>query len=174
MEKKFDSSQLHQPVFIPIASTHKPPVPIFEWCSVKSVGALGVGFGAGCAMSVVMHGMGGISDPLSMSHPGYDKMSGWQQTKLWYKNLGRRMVASGKSFGSFAFLFSCTECVIEKKRGVHDSYGTFAAGSLTGGLLAIRGGPQTTLFAAIGAGALTSVIDWYMAKAPPHEVGHED
>jgi import inner membrane translocase subunit TIM22 len=44
-----------------------------------------------------------------------------------------------KGFGGMGFLYSGTECIIEKYRARHDKWNATLAGCATGGMMAVQG-----------------------------------
>ena len=68
-------------------------------------------------------------------------------------------VGSARSFGMIGGVYTGVECTVEKVRGKHDMTNALLAGCLTGGGLAVRGGPQATAVGCAGFAAFGYVMD---------------
>jgi len=133
---------------------------IRESCLVK--GAMG------CVAGFVMgYGMGFLMAPMDSSaalDPELQKKPMSQQIRKGIKDMGRRSSSFARNFAAVGGMFSLSDCVVEKWRGKHDWVNPTLSGSFTGAVLAIRGGPQATLFGAVGFGAFSLVIDKVMER----------
>ncbi|ODV98132.1 hypothetical protein PACTADRAFT_73747 [Pachysolen tannophilus NRRL Y-2460] len=93
-----------------------------------------------------------------------------QQVKLQFADMGKRSYSSAKNFGYIGAIYSGVECSVESFRAKNDIYNGVIAGCITGGGLAISGGPQAALFGCAGFAAFSTAIDLYLRsdmKMPP-------
>lgn len=144
-----------------------------------------VGFMQSCpgktAMSgVTGFGLGGFFG-LFMASMAYDVPTGGaathiselplkQQMKLQFSDMGKRSWSSAKNFGFIGLVYSGVECSIESLRAQNDIWNGVAAGCITGGGLALSGGPQSAFIGCAGFAAFSVAIDLYMrseASKPP-------
>lgn len=66
----------------------------------------------------------------------------------------------GGSFGAWGFLYASFDCTLLGLRGGQDDmWNSIAAGTLTGGTLAIRQGPRQAAGAAVFGGVILGVIE---------------
>jgi import inner membrane translocase subunit TIM22 len=110
--------------------------------------------------------------PLGSTLPGMTKAIAdlpiREQLKHGLKDMGRQSYSSAKNFGMIGAIFSGTECCIEGLRAKNDLYNGVAAGCLTGGALAAKGGPAAVGVGCAGFAAFSAAIDWYM-RSPENE-----
>jgi mitochondrial import inner membrane translocase subunit TIM22 len=66
-----------------------------------------------------------------------------------------------KGFASMGFLYSGTECLIEKYRARHDKWNATLAGCATGGLMAAPGGPKAMCFGCASFAAFSTAIEYF-------------
>ncbi|KAK9663991.1 hypothetical protein RND81_14G011800 [Saponaria officinalis] len=129
---------------------------IWNNCAVRSVmsGVMGGGMG-------VMWGifMAALDNPITQ-----DTMTTRQQLAYTAKQMGSRSWSSCKTFALLGFLFSASECVVEKWRAKHDATNTAIAGCVTGGALSARGGPQAACFGCAGFATFSVVIEKFMER----------
>jgi len=85
-----------------------------------------------------------------------------QQLSIGMRDMGRSAYSSAKNFGRIGAMFSVSECCIEGLRGKNDIWNGIAGGVVTGGILARAAGPQAVAFGAVGFGAFSAAIEWYM------------
>ncbi|ESX00038.1 hypothetical protein KL921_005116 [Ogataea angusta] len=85
-----------------------------------------------------------------------------QQVKIQFTDMGRRTWSSAKNFGYIGLIFSGVECSIESLRAKNDIWNGTMAGCITGGGLAIKSGPTSTLIGCAGFAAFSTAIDLYM------------
>lgn len=81
---------------------------------------------------------------------------------MTWKEMSAKSTSFAKNFGKIGLIYSAVECVIEKGRGSHDIYNPVMAGCVTGGALAISGGPMATLIGCGGFAAFSGAIELYM------------
>lgn len=65
----------------------------------------------------------------------------------------------GGNFGVWGGLFSTADCAIKGIRKKEDPWNAIGAGFVTGGCLAVRGGPRAVRNGAIGCAILLAVIE---------------
>ncbi|KCV69979.1 hypothetical protein H696_03444 [Fonticula alba] len=66
---------------------------------------------------------------------------------------------TGGSFAVWGATFSTLECTFSYLRGKSDSYNMIAAGTLTGGILALRSGIRSAAISAVIGGSLMAVFE---------------
>ncbi|XP_051128090.1 mitochondrial import inner membrane translocase subunit TIM22-1 isoform X2 [Andrographis paniculata] len=104
---------------------------IWNNCAVRSVVSGVMGGGLGLLMGLFL---GALDNPMMQ-----DEMTGRQQIVYQAKQMGRRSWSSCKAFAVMGFVFSASECIIEKARAKHDITNTVVAGCTTGGAISARG-----------------------------------
>ncbi|KAI8060593.1 mitochondrial import inner membrane translocase subunit Tim17 family protein [Gongronella butleri] len=90
------------------------------------------------------------------------KQSTKEQLRTAVKDMGTRSWSMAKNFAVVGAIYSGSECAIESYRAKNDLVNSAAAGCFTGGLLAVRAGPQATALGCIGFSAFSIVIDKVM------------
>jgi mitochondrial import inner membrane translocase subunit TIM17 len=70
-----------------------------------------------------------------------------------------RAPAIGGNFGVWAFLFSTCDCALAGVRQKEDPWNPIAAGAITGGILAARGGASAALRSAAVGGTILALIE---------------
>jgi import inner membrane translocase subunit TIM17 len=65
----------------------------------------------------------------------------------------------GGSFAMWGGIFSCTDCMLIALRKKDDPANAVAAGGLTGGVLAIRGGPSVCFKQALAGSFILAMIE---------------
>lgn len=93
-----------------------------------------------------------------------------QQMKIQFTDMAKRSYSSAKNFGYIGMVYSGVECAIESLRAKNDLYNGVSAGCITGGGLAIKGGPQAAFVGCAGFAAFSVAIDLYLRSenaAPP-------
>jgi len=109
-----------------------------------------------------------MSSPISPFNPNNplsaatQSMTTREQVVAGFKDMGKASWRSAKNFGLIGAIFSGTECCIEGLRAKNDLWNGVAAGCLTGGTLAINGGPQAAAIGCAGFAAFSAAIDAYM------------
>ncbi|KAI8988534.1 mitochondrial import inner membrane translocase subunit Tim17 family protein [Mycotypha africana] len=134
---------------------------LFESCPVK-MGMSGVaGFGMGAAFGLFMSSMD-YAGPLT--NEDLVKQTTKQQIKHAFKDMGSKSMSMAKNFGLVGLIYSGSECCIESYRAKNDLYNSVTAGAFTGGLLAVKAGPQAMALGAGGFALFSLAIDWYMRR----------
>ncbi|KAI9304412.1 TIM22 protein [Cunninghamella echinulata] len=85
-----------------------------------------------------------------------------QQLKTAFKDMGSRSWSMAKNFAVVGAIYSGSECAIESYRAKNDLVNSAAAGCFTGGLLAVRAGPQATALGCAGFSLFSIAIDKFM------------
>ncbi|KAI9889696.1 MAG: Mitochondrial import inner membrane translocase subunit tim22 [Vezdaea aestivalis] len=85
-----------------------------------------------------------------------------QQLRAGFKDMGKSSYSSAKNFGMIGAMYAGSECAIEGFRGKNDLTNSVAAGCVTGGALAHKGGPQAAALGCAGFAAFSLAIDYYM------------
>ena len=85
-----------------------------------------------------------------------------ESLKLTARDMYRASKSSARSFGVIGAIYSLVECTIEKQRGKHDLSNAMGAGCITGGMLAVKGGPQATAIGCAGFAAFGYVMDRFL------------
>lgn len=129
---------------------------IWNNCAVRSVTSGVMGGALGLAMGLFL---GALDNPITQ-----DEMTGRQQFVYTAKQMGRRSWNSCKTFAVMGFIFSATECVVEKVRAKHDMTNTVAAGCVTGGTLSAKGGPKAACMGCAGFAAFSVVIEKFLER----------
>ncbi|KAL6581760.1 hypothetical protein OROMI_005774 [Orobanche minor] len=120
----------------PIEPIHLPTIEeirgqdIWNNCAVRSVVSGVMGGGLGLFMGLFL---GALDNPIMQ-----DQMTGRQQFIYQAKQMGQRSWSSCKAFAIMGFVFSASECVVEKARAKHDITNTVVAGCVTGGAISAR------------------------------------
>ncbi|KAE9411636.1 mitochondrial import inner membrane translocase subunit TIM22 [Gymnopus androsaceus JB14] len=138
-----------------------------ESCVFKSVLAGGGGLALGGFFSLMSSSFA-YEDPL-LRERTQAGMKTHQKASAMFKEMGRGMWSTGKSFGKVGMLIAGIECVIESYRGKNDIYNAVSAGFVTGGILARNSGPKGALTGALGFAAFSTAIDLWMRKETPDE-----
>jgi len=141
--------------------------PISEYCLFKSGinGVMGAGLGIVWGIFMSSMGTGVNSFALQPGMTGYidpSSLSTKEALKLTMKDMMKASKSSAKNFGTIGAIYTLTECTIEKTRGKHDISNALAAGCITGGALAARGGPQTAAFGCVGFAVFGYVMDKFL------------
>ncbi|XP_059656280.1 mitochondrial import inner membrane translocase subunit TIM22-4-like [Cornus florida] len=129
---------------------------IWNNCAVRSVVSGAMGGGLGLFMGLFL---GALDNPLMQA-----EMTGRQQFIYTAKQMGSRSWSSCKTFAVMGFIFSATECVVEKARAKHDITNTLVAGCVTGGALSARGGPKAACFGCAGFAAFSVLIEKFLER----------
>ncbi|KAK6130274.1 hypothetical protein DH2020_035987 [Rehmannia glutinosa] len=146
----------------PIEPIHLPTIEeirgqdIWNNCAVRSVVSGVMGGGLGLFMGLFL---GALDNPIMQ-----DEMTGRQQLVYQAKQMGRRSWSSCKAFAIMGFIFSASECVIEKARAKHDITNTVVAGCVTGGSISARGGPKAACAGCAGFAAFSVVIEKFLER----------
>ncbi|KAM0868184.1 hypothetical protein ACQ4PT_041492 [Festuca glaucescens] len=142
-----------------------------------------------CVVRSVMSGvMGNVTDDLQLKHLFYsvargglgvmmglflgalenpvmaEEMTARQQIVYQAKQMGRRSMGNAKTFAVMGLIFSAVECVVEKARARHDVTNSAVAGCVTGGTLAVKGGPQAACMGCAGFAAFSVAIEKFMDR----------
>ncbi|KAH9612143.1 hypothetical protein KSS87_018233 [Heliosperma pusillum] len=109
----------------------------------------------------VMMGLffGALDNPIMQ-----DTMTTRQQLAYTARQMGSRSWSSCKTFALMGLMFSASECVIEKWRAKHDKTNTAVAGCVTGGALAVKGGPQAACVGCAGFAAFSVLIEKFLER----------
>ncbi|KAK4483951.1 hypothetical protein RD792_011161 [Penstemon davidsonii] len=146
----------------PIEPIHLPTIEeirgqdIWNNCAVRSVVSGVMGGGLGLFMGLFL---GALDNPLMQ-----EEMTGRQQLIFQAKQMGRRSWSSCKAFAIMGFIFSASECVVEKVRAKHDITNTVVAGCATGGAISARGGPKAACVGCAGFAAFSVVIEKFLER----------
>lgn len=135
-----------------------------ESCVFKTVLAGGAGFGLGAFFSL-MSASFAYEDPMLRTRTA-EAMNRNVQQKAGqiFKEMGRGMWTTGRSFGQVGALFSGIECVIEGYRGRNDIYNSMSAGFLAGGILARNSGPRAAVGGGLAFAAFSTAIDVFFIR----------
>ncbi|CAG7854145.1 Mitochondrial import inner membrane translocase subunit TIM22 [Serendipita indica DSM 11827] len=129
-----------------------------ESCIVKSAISGGMGFGMGAFFSMMSTSFA-YDDPLSRTD-----MSTKTKTIEMFKDMGRGMWRTGRSFGKVGALYSGIECIIESYRAKNDMTNAVAGGFVTGAILARNSGPRGALAGAVGFMAFSAAIETFLRR----------
>ncbi|PVG00893.1 mitochondrial import inner membrane translocase, subunit Tim17/22 [Serendipita vermifera] len=129
-----------------------------ESCIFKSVLAGGLGFGMGAFFSMMSTSFA-YEDPLARTD-----MSTRKKTVEMFKDMGKGMWRSGRSFGRVGALYSGVECVIESYRAKNDMTNAIGGGFVTGAILARKSGPRGALAGAVGFAAFSTAIEMFLRR----------
>ncbi|KAG8813041.1 Mitochondrial import inner membrane translocase subunit tim22, partial [Serendipita sp. 399] len=129
-----------------------------ESCIFKSALSGGLGFGLGAFFSMMSTSFA-YDDPLARTD-----LSTRKKTVEMFKDMGRGMWRSGRSFGKVGALYSGVECVIESYRAKNDMTNAIAGGFVTGGILARNSGPRAALAGAVGFAAFSTAIEMFLRR----------
>jgi len=139
-----------------------------ESCAGKTVMASTMGFGLGAFFSL-MSASFAYEDPIlrSRSQAGLNTT---QKASQIFKEMGKGMMSTGKSFAKVAALFSGIECVIEGYRAKNDIYNSVASGFLAGGILAKNSGPKAAFGGGVAFAVFSAAIDvLFIRRETPEE-----
>ena len=75
------------------------------------------------------------------------------------RHIRNRAALLGGSFAMWGGIFSCTDCALISTRKKDDPYNAIIAGTITGGVLAIRGGVSVAFKQAIAGGFILAMIE---------------
>ena len=138
---------------------------VMESCPGKMVMSGVMGFALGGAFGLFMSSMR-YDTPLSTTLPGTSTVIAdlpiRQQLKHGLKDMGKASLSSAKNFGMIGTMFTGTECAIEGLRAKNDLWNGVAGGCITGGVLAMKAGPQAAAVGCAGFAAFSAAIDYYM------------
>ncbi|KAM0868183.1 hypothetical protein ACQ4PT_041492 [Festuca glaucescens] len=125
-------------------------------CVVRSVMSGVMGGGLGVMMGLFL---GALENPVMA-----EEMTARQQIVYQAKQMGRRSMGNAKTFAVMGLIFSAVECVVEKARARHDVTNSAVAGCVTGGTLAVKGGPQAACMGCAGFAAFSVAIEKFMDR----------
>ena len=165
-----------------------------ESCIVKSGLAGGAGESSVYPVPVVIQrtsgfGLGAFFSLMSSSFAYEDPylrsqttLNTTQKARQIFKEMGKGMWSSGKSFGKIGALFAGVECVIEsvrifcllvvssvtfeQYRAKNDIYNSVSAGFMSGGILARSTGPKGVLTGGLAFAAFSAAIDLFIRREP--------
>ena len=147
--------------------SHSLQTPFTESCAFKAVtnGVVGAGFGVVFGVFMTSMGTGVNSWSTVPGGPGWvdpSTLTTKESLKLTARDMYRASKSNARSFGVIGAVYTAIECTIEKERGRHDLTNALAAGCVTGGVLAVRGGPQATAIGCAGFAAFGYVMDRFL------------
>jgi len=156
VQREMDEANPPSP-YLPSFLTRVPAHPerMMENCAFKSAFGGVAGFGFGFVLGIFFAST--AVDPLVDT--GASTM---QQVKDGFKGMYRHGMSSAKNFGKISIVFAGVECVIEKYRARTDLLNGPAAGCVTGGVFAARGGPAATALGCAGFAAFSAAIEWML------------
>jgi len=125
-------------------------------CVVRSVMSGVMGGGLGVLMGLFF---GALDNPIMA-----EEMTARQQIVYQAKQMGRRSMSNAKTFAVMGVVFSAAECVVEKARARHDVVNSAVAGCVTGGALAVKGGPQAACVGCAGFAAFSVLIEKFLDR----------
>ncbi|KAI8338937.1 mitochondrial import inner membrane translocase subunit Tim17 family protein [Chlamydoabsidia padenii] len=132
---------------------------VMESCPAKVAMAGTAGFVMGGAFGLFMSSFEYAGPTMSEEMV---QQSTKQQLKTAFKEMGTRSWSMAKNFAAVGAIYSGTECAIESYRAKNDLVNSAAAGCFTGGLLAVRAGPQATALGCAGFSLFSIAIDKVM------------
>ncbi|KAJ7582578.1 Tim17/Tim22/Tim23/Pmp24 family-domain-containing protein [Mycena floridula] len=138
-----------------------------ESCAFKTVLAGGAGFGIGAFFSL-MSASFAYEDPLLRAQTAAGQNTTQKASQI-FKDMGKGMWTSGRSFGKVGALFAGIECVIESYRGKNDIYNSVGSGFLAGGILARNSGPKAAVGGGLAFAAFSAAIDLFFLRREPPE-----
>jgi len=144
-----------EPIRMPTAEEIKGQ-DIWNNCAVRSVVSGVMGGGLGVLMGLFF---GALDNPIMA-----EEMTARQQIVYTAKQMGRRSISNAKTFAVMGLIFSAAECVVEKARAKHDTTNTAVAGCVTGGALAVKGGPKATCIGCAGFAAFSVAIEKFFDR----------
>lgn len=147
-----------------------------ESCAFKTVLSGGAGFGLGAFFSL-MSASFAYEDPMMRTRNaealGKAGIQVQQKAGAMFKEMGRGMWTTGRSFGQVGALFAGIECVIEGYRAKNDIYNSVSAGFVAGGVLARNSGPKAMVGGGLAFAAFSTVIDiFFIRRETPEYVVH--
>ncbi|XP_065197130.1 mitochondrial import inner membrane translocase subunit Tim22-like [Sycon ciliatum] len=132
-----------------------------EGCAFKTGMSGAMGFGLGIALGIFTS----MLDPAIAGEP----MSGTvgpqakpMTVKQTAKEIGKRSMGYGKSFGAIGAMFSGTECMLESYQGRTGSANSVVCGCVVGGALGLRAGVKPGVMGCAGFAAFSAAIDHFM------------
>ncbi|KAF9529688.1 Tim17/Tim22/Tim23/Pmp24 family-domain-containing protein [Crepidotus variabilis] len=128
-----------------------------ESCPAKTLLAGGAGFGIGAFFSL-MSASFAYEDPY-LRQQTRPEIGNAQKARQIFKEMGKGMYSSGKSFGKIGALFAGVECIIESYRAKNDIYNSVSAGFFAGGILARNSGPKGAISGGLAFAAFSAAID---------------
>lgn len=143
-----------------------------ESCIFSILSHGGMGFVFGGLLGMFLSGMASTGPEANLLHPAASATTATPfrvQAKQVLGEMGSRTWRSAKSFGKIAALFTGFECVVETYRAKHDITNTLAAGCMTGGVLAAKGGPKAALLGCAGFAAFSAAIEHFLQERPPDD-----
>ncbi|KAL8481811.1 hypothetical protein ACS0TY_027554 [Phlomoides rotata] len=161
-ESKSASSSTEEAPKPPIEPIHLPTLEeirgqdIWNNCAVRSVVSGVMGGGMGLAFGMFL---ASFDNPTTQ-----EEVTGKvrQQIIQQAKKMGQKSWSSCKSFALMGFVFSLSECIVEKARAKHDITNTVVAGCTTGGAISARGGPKAACVGCAGFAAFSVVIEKFL------------
>jgi import inner membrane translocase subunit TIM22 len=125
-------------------------------CGKMVVGSLVIGYGMGGFLALFMNaGENAILDN-TLSHK--------TQSKIYFRDLSKRIHRQGKSFAIFGALIFSYQCPIETYRGKKDSINGLIGGACAGAMMAIsrRASFKSVITGALGTSLFIGVFDFLM------------
>nr|UJH94614.1 Tim22 [Starmerella bombicola] len=146
-------------------------VNFMQSCPGKTVAAGVMGFGLGGIFGIFMSSMSydtamGVTEAARISHLPFK-----QQMKMQFSDMFKRSYSSARNFGKVGGIYSGVECCVESLRAKDDMYNSIGAGAITGGALAIKGGPTGMAIGAVGFALFSFAIETYLRsdnRLPPN------
>ena len=133
-----------------------------EGCFSKALMSGTVGYGLGILLGGFMHSMSAESFHNPMMFHSIAKLPLWEQAKIGWRGFGPACGRMAKNFGKVGLIYSASECVIQQERGTHDIMNPVYAGCVTGGFLAMSGGPGAAATGCAGFAVFSLAIEKYM------------
>ncbi|KAJ3724370.1 mitochondrial import inner membrane translocase subunit TIM22 [Lentinula raphanica] len=161
-------SEEERDAFDQMRKTEKFMTMASETCAFKTVLAGGGGLAIGAFFSLMSSSFA-YEDPL-LRERTQAGMKTHQKASAMFKEMGKGMWTTGKSFGKVGALFAGIECIIESYRAKNDIYNSVSAGFVAGGILARNSGPRAVLGGGLAFAAFSAVIDLaFIRREPPEE-----
>lgn len=129
---------------------------LMNHCGVRTAQALVLGLPAGLMFGMFI----GLLGPGNLTQQALlEKLPMRQQMYMHVRIMLKSSWRMAKMMSLLGALFAGSECAIEKYRGRVDLWNSLTAGCLSGGYLAVRGGPQAMAAGCAGMALFSLVID---------------
>ena len=144
-------------LFVPLGTRVQPKWELIiqnaiEGCVFKSAASFVVG-------GVFGGFMGLFSSSISPQHTHVQ-----MNTRETLMDMRKTISGSAKNFAIFGLMFAGTECLIESYRAKSDIKNAIYAGFITGGLIGLRAGPMSAVYAGCGFAAFSVAIEHFMPR----------
>lgn len=137
---------------------------MFNNCFVRSVMAGVMGGMLGVVFGLFSLGLDSTTSSMAAVETPPEKVRFRDALRDTIRTTGSKSWTFAKGFGAMGFMFSGSECVVEKWRAKHDLYNSAYAGCFTGAVLAHSGGPKMMCLGCGSFAAFSVFLDRFLER----------